>query len=283
MIQTYISELGFKVKPTGSQIGIISNEICQNNQKITFKEFVEKISQGRTFTLAAEFKNHVREKYNCLGLQIFAADIDSNNLSLNDIQSSCQDFDIPVAVIYESFRSQSHDKKWRLLFLSKTIVTDSMVALAILRKIKNHFNSDAAIIDPARMIFGTTPDKIRYASEIYFDAMTLSGLEIKPPIAISNFMSKKLPKKTRKLGAKALMHLQLAKNCLNNSQQSRYMCIFDAVLFLYNSELFCKEDIINEVLTAIAAKPRYANYDRSEQQLVNIIENIIKWAEVKNN
>ncbi len=167
MIKTCLDTKGFTTKPTQPDAAKISNKIANQSQEISFDEFVAAISNGQTFTMASGFKDCKRAMANCLGLQIFAADIDKDNLSYQQLTKLADAFEARPAIIYESFSSDINTRKWRVIWFAGEVITDPVTCLGKLRRIKEHFKSDAAIVDVARLLYGTTKDKVHLAKEIY--------------------------------------------------------------------------------------------------------------------
>lgn len=276
MITTCLSNLSFISKPSATEAAIISASIADCSQTLSFDEFVQSVGNGQSFTLATEFTNNDRKSANCSSIQILAADIDDGNLNLNQLVELTNNFDLPAAIVYESFSSSEVKRKYRVMFLSSNPIDNHQVALAILRKIKLHFNSDPAIIDLARILYGTTSDKIKLTNEVYFDANLLD---------LSNFLVKykppeeaiMLPVANKKLAKKDKEFVELIKHRIAYSLQPRYMTVFHSARLMAKTAKFDEQTIVSELIAAIKAAKRFQDYDRSDAELVNLIKNSINW------
>lgn len=283
MITTCLSNLKFNSKPTQQDAAVLTKEIADKSCTLLFEDFVSGLKTGRTYTLATGFKNNTRSKANTISCQIFAADIDHDNLSLIEIQNKCTAFDIPVAIIYESFSSQPGNQRWRLLFIAREPISEPPLALAVMHRIADFFNSDAAIVDPSRMLYATTAEKLHYAQEIYFNALEIKDItkNIYNP-GVSYTAKTKVKKTKAKLSKVNLIDIEVIKSRLKRGQDSRYMDIFNAALSLFNLQILSAENIVDIILSVISRSARFADYDRTEQQITNLIYNALNWAEKQN-
>lgn len=278
-IQTCLSKRKFKSKPSSQDAAIITSEIGSETIKLSLDQFANAISNGRTFSLATEFKSGVRKAANFKGIQIFAADIDDFNYSFSEIMGLASDFELGApALVYESFSSTPEKLKWRVVYVSKIVVTDPTLGLAILRKIRDHFKSDRAIVDLARILYGTTSDKIHKVDESYFDPMTVDLSEASGSIKEADFRpNKKVPKVTKPLTNKAKFIVKKVKYDIWFGQGPRYMSIFHGARKLAATGKLSQDDIESFIFNWIDKSERFKNYDRSDYDISNLIRNAISW------
>lgn len=179
MITISLSPEGSSEKPSGYEISKISKSIASCDT--TEKRFVSLIEKG--FTWTGIFTDNVRNKENWLNQQLFAADIDSNSLELQDVLSICQRQCIDPFVIHESFSSKPDFRKWRVIFKTELPIVNKNTALGIQIKLAELFGGDPAVCDLARLYYGT--NKIVSYSD-YDAILDVSELEPLPSASLSS-------------------------------------------------------------------------------------------------
>jgi hypothetical protein len=283
-INTCLSPISYKNKPTSLDAGLISSSIASYPKELSFCQLVSAIKKGQTFTTACKFKGSQRKSSAWQNSQIFAADIDEGNLQLSQLTKKLIGFDIPLSIAYESFSSTEDNKKWRLLFISLNPVDKPEIALAILRKIKNYFGSDPAIVDLSRIFYGTTNLKVKLAQESYFDPSTINLSTYFSPINNNNstFEYYKLPLENKKLNLRDKERVTYALQSLKSKQTSRYMSIFNCACKMAAIGKLSKDTIVNKILFTVLRTPRFNDYDRTEYEIKNIIINSINWKTKQN-
>lgn len=261
----------FTSKPGKVDAGLISASIASHNQTINFQEFVDALNSGKTWA-PGTFKKDTRKAINWQSQQCFVADIDNDNHSQAEIETMCAEFDLPVAIIHESFSSNEAHRKWRLIFISKTPVTDPATALALLRKIQQHFNSDTAVIDLARLLYSCY-NRVRMAKEVYFtidDSLKLHEY-LKPVVGRSDTkVLESFPettdinnKKCQMLRNKAMMSMRYI------GTQPRYQVLWHTTRLLAQSGLFSAKDIISIMNYGIKKSGKFADYDKDTNEIIN--------------
>lgn len=136
-IKISYDQQSFQLKPSGGEIGSISNRIARSVQELDRDELqrvVTKIgSRGCTFS-PATFKNGKRSKDNFEQQQLFALDFDNKNpktkLTFDEVRDRAGYYELPVLFAYDTFSSKEHDK-FRVVFLNDAPVTDRRVAEAV--------------------------------------------------------------------------------------------------------------------------------------------------------
>lgn len=277
MIELCLHSKKFTQKPEIHETALISTIIASNKKIIDFNEFVKALSSGQTYTPGL-YKDSIRKAKNWLGQQIFVADIDSNNILLEELQIKCNNFVIPPAILHESFRSTEECRKWRVIFISKNLITDPADALSLLRAIKNHFNSDGAVVDLARLLFGTTSDKIRFTSETYFNIKDIDLLSYHQEFVVEHPESTgKLPSKSKRtFKARALLN-KVEMNILY-SNASRYQRIWHNTRKLTQSGWFDALTIEKEIKRIARKTKEFEDYDKCIDE---IIKNSITWGKTR--
>jgi hypothetical protein len=273
MISTCLDKIAYAAKPT--DIARLSSEISKQSTIVNFKEFCTSISSGQSFTVATAFKDDHRTKANAIGQQIFAADIDTGNLSLSDLQALSKTYFIQPAIVYESFSSAEGNRKWRVLFLSSEAITDKAKSLALMKSIQQHFNSDRAIVDHSRLLYGTNK-AVSYANENYFDhkSVKIEVTAVKEKtykgIAARNNFTPKTDKAIK------YCRVKLTAQSIN---LPRYYRIFYSALELADTGNLTQDFIVNFISNTCASSKLYADYDKNP---ADIAEACFAWLAKKN-
>ena len=185
-----IDTTGYKKKPAGGEIGAIRNRLSGNSAHIeTNLECLAKyISQGITVqgALLRDKLNDSAEEKNTnnrfIQQQLFAVDFDNTGerqlTTPEAIQSVCNAAGITPAIIAESFSSSEKLRKYHAFFVTDEPVNDAGTAQNILLNLQRVFEgaADPACTDPARLIFGTAPDKQVIISGGYTPLEALTAL-----------------------------------------------------------------------------------------------------------
>ncbi len=126
----------YRVKPTGAEIGRISNRIARSDREITlsgiddFKEFAEKVGErGITFS-PATYHNESRSTKNFAQMQLIVLDFDKG-ISHEDVIDRTREYDLPVIIAYETLSSIGQNK-FRVIFQNSTSITNVRLAKIIL-------------------------------------------------------------------------------------------------------------------------------------------------------
>lgn len=158
-------------------------KICKNNQiqELTVAKMVNQLKDGYSFHPGIYDLNagvYLSDKV-WEGQQVFAADVDHANLSLEDLQQLLAKCPVPFnpAIIYESHSSSSEEKKYRLVFIADKLISDVEDALKIQKYLVVLFGQDYAstekvdfsCVNSSRLFFGTTAEKIVSCDDVQFD------------------------------------------------------------------------------------------------------------------
>lgn len=172
-IELAVDTVGYTSKPTGAEIGKIRNRLsgAGSHQIADIKSLANWTAKGLTVQGAL-----LRDKYSgnedtdsrFIKQQVFVVDIDNTGekrlTTTEEIQSICEAAGIAPAVIAESFSSSDKLRKYHAFFVTDKPIEDVQQARSILLKLQGVFDgiADPACKDPARIIFGTAPDKNVY-------------------------------------------------------------------------------------------------------------------------
>jgi len=156
-IELSMDIMPYKSKPSGSEIGEISNRIAKRKTTINtpneIKEIVKLISrQGYTFC-PATFRNGKRNQDNFKQMQLIALDFDSG-ISLNEVLDRSKEYNLPVLFAYETLTSVNQNK-FRVVFQNDTPIIDKRLANITLNALMTIFpEADKTCEDIAKMFFG---------------------------------------------------------------------------------------------------------------------------------
>ena len=164
MIFTTVDKVGYKNKPQGREIGLISKRIANEKYQINnLYEFADLIAnKGCTWCPAIFDKK--RNTENFISTQIIALDFDGG-VSFSDILERSKKYMLPVLFAYETFSSTNMDK-FRAVFILDTVIDDINTfnyIIAIFMKIFPE--CDKACKDVSRMFFGGK--KLIHYNEFY--------------------------------------------------------------------------------------------------------------------
>ena len=136
-IKISYDDQGYRVKPSGDEVGRISNKIARSAKKFDrgeLKRIITKIgSEGCTFC-PATFKNGKRNKDNFEQQQLFALDFDNKDpgrkVSFEDIRERADQNELSILFAYDTLSSTDHDK-FRVVFANDVPIHDRRVAEAV--------------------------------------------------------------------------------------------------------------------------------------------------------
>ena len=136
-IKISYDDQGYRVKPSGDEVGRISNKIARSARKFDrgeLKRVITKIgSEGCTFC-PATFKNGKRNKDNFEQQQLFALDFDNKDpgrkVSFEDMKKRADQNELPILFAYDTLSSTDHNK-FRVVFVNDVPIHDRRVAEAV--------------------------------------------------------------------------------------------------------------------------------------------------------
>lgn len=141
-----------------ASIGKISKRIATSRKLITVPQLAKAIGNGQCWCPGV-FNNGNRKLANFASLQVVAIDIDAGLDTLDDLVSMASPF-MP-AIVHESFSSAETQRKWRAIFVLSSAIKQLDFAYLAIRNLYSKFPSaDVGTAEPARLMFGTTKDKV---------------------------------------------------------------------------------------------------------------------------
>ena len=196
-----VDSVGYKKKPTDSAVGAIRNRLSGTSahKKIDIFALAQAMEQGRTVqgALLRDKLNDSDEEKNTdnrfIKQRLFCVDIDNTGkqqlTSIEEIQSVCNAAGITPAIIAESFSRSEKLRKYHVFFVTDEPVTDVKQARNILLYLQKVFEgaADPSCKDPARIIYGTAPDKQVYICGGYTPLPELLDAPAEPaPITVES-------------------------------------------------------------------------------------------------
>ena len=149
---TSINEKQFTAKPEKKDIGYISKNVIA--QKTNIQQLTEFLNNGQTFAPAI-FKDNIRKNDAFISTQIFALDFDDNQDPTEKIKLFA-DYGIKTNILYYSFSHTEAHKKFRLVFILDTEITDRKMRDKIQIALMDiAVDADKACKDVARMFYGS--------------------------------------------------------------------------------------------------------------------------------
>jgi hypothetical protein len=141
----------FSKKPKPDQAARISNRVAKKQSYVTLESLAEHLSMGKSWC-PATFTGSKRTIQTFEQQQLLIADVDDTELELEDLLSC---WDHPPNIVHESFSSSSTQRKYRLIFaLDDPLFVAEEVKL-VTRHIAQAYNSDLAVAEGSRLIYGT--------------------------------------------------------------------------------------------------------------------------------
>ena len=152
---TSVCDKIFTSKPNQNEIAFISKNVIA--KKMNVEQLAQAIGTGQTFAPAV-FENNKRTNNTFKSTQVFALDFDDNQNREEKIKLF-EEYKIKTNIAYYSFSDTPEHRKFRLVFVIDTEITDrklrDKIQLALMGIAKD---SDTACKDVARMFYGTNKD-----------------------------------------------------------------------------------------------------------------------------
>ena len=165
-----IDTVGYKKKPANREIGAIRNRLSGSGAHIetniySLAKYMEQgvTVQGALLRDKLEANEDTDSRF--IQQQLFCIDIDNTGerqlTTPEAIQSVCNAAGITPAIIAESFSSSEKLRKYHAFFISDKPVKDAETARSVILHLQDIFEgaADPACKDPARIVYGTAPDK----------------------------------------------------------------------------------------------------------------------------
>ncbi len=145
------SSTRFDRKPSGTEIGKISNELssCSMDYR-TIAHYVGEC--GCTFSPAVF--DGSRKKENYCEQQLIGLDFDGG-VSYNEIKNIAEYYRIPILFSYKTFSYSKDTEKFRIVFAVSDAITDVLTGETVTAMLMKIFDKcDKACADSSRMFFG---------------------------------------------------------------------------------------------------------------------------------
>lgn len=141
-------------KPSQNEIPKISNRLSNTAAAcVEWNEFCDLIgNKGHSFCVC-DFSGSIRKAEFFKSQQIFALDFDGG-ITFEEIISRTNQYDLPVALAYETFSSENLNK-FRIVFLCDTVIQDIRIAEYVIDILITLFpEADSHCKDVSRIFFG---------------------------------------------------------------------------------------------------------------------------------
>lgn len=282
----------FSNKPTKAETSAISDRISQHPRKVNIGEFAKLIEKGHTYTNAVFKLCEItglrrRAQSNFESQQVFSLDLDNGVFTdVEQIIEVCEDVGYEPFMVYESFSSNADLRKWRVLFLTDTPTYDSGEAKRILRFLNDPFGGDTACVDSARLLFGTSPGKVRYCDGEYepINLMSLRAV-LPPPAAYKPVESMHFPDGTLQEQGALLAQItpkqlklvrqicreaeEAVRNPVDSFYKSHYLAVFNSTVKMAKISILFSNVIRNWVLRWIREENAYVDWKYDPEKVVD--------------
>ncbi len=169
MISLQLDSIPYTAKPKGAEIAGIKTRLCSYPpQMLTLQQFAKSIEKGQSFTPAVLVGGAKAENWK--SQQLFCLDIDNEDktvtgkhdkqrssepLTVEAVLARCASWGFAPALIYETFSSSPDWQKFRIVFISETLISDRQAAEKIQLGIMELFpECDKACKNADRLFFG---------------------------------------------------------------------------------------------------------------------------------
>ena len=171
-------------KPDSKQASGMKQVSNNSVETLTIGEFQQSIEEGYSFHPGVfNHKQNTVVQRDWIQQEMFVADIDHGNLSLETLNSLIDDSPVEMrpAMIYESHSSSAEMKKYRVIFISDKVITDAETAKLIQKYLVLLFGKpymeqmkvDYNVVNLDRLFYGTSADKILHVEDVVFNSDVL--------------------------------------------------------------------------------------------------------------
>jgi len=255
--------------------GAISKRLASQEQELTFEQFVQAIANGQTYSPSIYIAPQRKTRY-FKQTSVFCADIDDNNYSYEEIYAKSNFNGYKPSIIHESFSSKKGARKWRVIYISDIPWICPYSVKCILGDIRRRLDGDPAIVDTARLLYSTTPDKIHY-TELNLNEFQVSEEQVQRKVD-SQIELVKLPETVGKRSqAQQNKHRIKAEKFFYDSNQPRRQKIFHTVRVLCFSKCFTEQQI-RDLLRAFI-EDNETEYECYDKDIESIVDEAFEWYE----
>lgn len=275
----------YKTKPTPEQARYLTSRLAIQQCRISIRKLASELGKGKTWS-PSTFRYYApkNKPYRHIDafeqMSLVALDLDDGNLEEAAIHAICDEHCFEPAILHESFSSTLKVRKWRVIFALDRQITTVGEAYHCIGALAQLFDADAACIEPARLLYGTTHDKIRYVD---------AAAEIDASLLLAMPVQKQQAKKPGHIGTKhrgiitsrelAIVRLvaQDAREAIADPETigSRYMALWSSARKLAQLALFDSETVTQLLLKELDKhKAIWGDWDKVP---VEVIDNAIAW------
>lgn len=198
-IECMIDNKQYNNKPSGAEIGLITNRLVNSKTEIEIKDLAEKLTRGQTFKPSFLIG---KSEADWQGQQLFALDFDENT-TIEAESNRCRALNILPVIIYTSFSNTEEHNKFRLVFCTNEVITDYNTAKKLQLTLMSIFiNCDEKCKNLSRLYFGGR--KLIYLNEN--NRIDYNELFNKYPINMENKPTKNAPKPSDTNGGEKKPH-----------------------------------------------------------------------------
>ncbi len=150
-----LDTIGYKKKPNGREVGIISNRIINHPANITPEELAHQLIKGKTFT-PGYFNKKVNGKIrrrieNWTSQQILCLDFDDGTMT---IKEALDEFKDTAMFIYTSFSHTENHHRFRVVFATEEVMNNYNDMTNTLLYLMNDYPVDEQCKDGSRLFYG---------------------------------------------------------------------------------------------------------------------------------
>ena len=201
----------FNKKPSGSEIGKISNELY--TKSLDYTTLAHEVGEnGCTFSPAVY--NGKRRKENYIGQQLIGLDFDSG-ITFSEIKNIAEKYRLPILFAYKTFSYTEEHQKFRVVFALKGMVMDSFTCESLVSMFMKIFGEcDEACKDCSRMFFGGKGllELADEPVEIYGEDVIISLVTYMNDRYGANHYTRELKKFYRNIGIKYEKNIPIIEN-----------------------------------------------------------------------
>lgn len=185
-VRLHIDPRGVGKKPTENEWGRISKRVLESTsiKEVTVQQLAQKLREGHTIcpavlngSKAADWQEQ----------QVFMVDIDNADtekpqLSQEQALAICEEHGLTPAIYYRTFSYSERRPKFRLVFITDTIITDPNTRRMIVERLISIFpQSDKACTNANRIFLGTDKEVVLYRKNARISAEEVLAIPCDSP------------------------------------------------------------------------------------------------------
>lgn len=272
MIELTLHPKHFASKPSGKEAGAISLRIASYPKTLSLQAFADALESGQTWSAlfgdCPKTGKPSRSRATWRAQQVFAADLDKGDHALAEVLTIASNANIKPCIIHRTFSYTESEKKWRVITILDSPITNSEQALAYQRYLADSFGADPAVVDVSRLYYGCRKGDIAYL-ELVHDSLKQLQKEVRTE---SVNIGKSLPLLNRSERALLQGTIAYCAQCLAQPESSRYMAIWHSGRRLGQLQVL-DADTIAEFIAKLALKSKpslYTDYDKPIEKIAKL-------------